>query len=135
MTRSYYDSLDKPGFYKGKHYTEYVEQVKALKREKKLKEVEHLLLALIDAVEAQQRHDGHIVPPWYYKQLAIIYRSRKDYLAEIKILERHESLPHIKKSYMRDRLDKAYILLDFQQRGDIYENSNEYDTDEMNTTE
>lgn len=132
MHKVFQHSPEKLGFYKGKHYTQYVEEVESLKREKKLEEAEHLLLALIGAVEAQHYYDGNTVPPWYYKQLAIIYRSRKDYVAEIRILERHESLPHIKKSYMRDRLEKAYILLDFQQRN---MNTNQDNTDEINTTE
>ena len=34
------------------------------------------------------------VAPWYYEQLAIIYRKRKDYLKEIEVLERFAKQKH-----------------------------------------
>ena len=77
---------DKPGFYKGKHFTEYVEEVKSLVRENKLDDAEKLLLALVCATE----NDSMLgVAPWYYEKLAIIYRKKKDLNAEIGILERY----------------------------------------------
>lgn len=80
---------DKPGFYKGKHFTEYVEEVKSLVRDDKLDDAEKLLLALVNATENESKHDGLCVAPWYYEKLAIVYRKRKDLNAEIRILERY----------------------------------------------
>lgn len=79
-------SKDKPGFYKGKHFTEYVEEVKSLVRENKLDDAENLLLALVSATESESKFG---VAPWYYEKLAIIYRKKKDLNAEIGILERY----------------------------------------------
>ena len=79
-------SKDKPGFYKGKHFTEYVEEVKSLVRENKLNDAENLLLALVSATESESKFG---VAPWYYEKLAIIYRKKKDLNAEIGILERY----------------------------------------------
>lgn len=46
-------SSEKPGYYLGRHYTEYVETVKELKRASEYEKAEQLLLALIEAVEAE----------------------------------------------------------------------------------
>jgi hypothetical protein len=82
---------DKPGFYKGKHFTEYVEEVKSLVRENKLEDAEKLLLALVSATESDSVFG---VAPWYYEKLAIIYRKKKDRNAEIEILERFAGQKH-----------------------------------------
>ncbi|MBC7109277.1 MAG: hypothetical protein H5T41_10960 [Methanomassiliicoccales archaeon] len=85
------ESMQGPGFLRGKHYTEYVEEVQNLKRTGRLDEAEKLLLKLVEAVEAEARAQGWGVAPWYYEQLAIIYRKRKDYAAEVAILKRYMS--------------------------------------------
>lgn len=103
-----------PGFYEGRHFTTYVDQVTQLKREKRLVEAEHLLLGLVDATEAQDKIDRFGVAPWYYEQLAIIYRQRKDYPAECSILERFEAQHHasgVKPAILISRLAKAQDLL------------------------
>jgi hypothetical protein len=82
---------DKPGFYKGKRFTEYVEEVKSLTRENRLDDAEKLLLALINATESDSEFG---VAPWYYEKLAIIYRKKKDLNAEIGILERFAGQKH-----------------------------------------
>ena len=71
-----------------KHYTKYVDNVKRLKRSGKLEEAEELLLRCVEATEAESMREGLGVAPWYYEQLAIIYRKRKDVAAEVAILER-----------------------------------------------
>lgn len=38
------------GYYKGKHYTQYIEEFRALKKAERLDEAEELLLHLINAV-------------------------------------------------------------------------------------
>ena len=51
-------SKDKPGFYKGKHYTKYVDEVKSLMRDNRLDDAERLLLELVNATEAEARSEG-----------------------------------------------------------------------------
>ncbi len=87
---------DKPtaGRVRGRHYTDYVEDVKSLRRSGQDESAERLLLELVDATEEESRIRGTGVAPWYYEQLAIIYRKRKDPAAEVAILERYASQPH-----------------------------------------
>jgi hypothetical protein len=100
------------GSYQGKHYTEHIDRVKALKRAEKLDEAERLLLALIDVVEAENVVKQFGVAPWYFEQLAIIYRKRNDYAAEVAILERcHRQLYSRGEPMFAERLEKARALL------------------------
>lgn len=104
---------NKPGYYSGKHYTEYVETIKILKREGQDDAAEKLLLKLLDTIELEAASEGFGVAPWYYEQLAIIYRKRKDYLKEIKILERfakQKHAPGASSSKLLERLEKARKL-------------------------
>ena len=58
---------------------------------------------------------GWGVAPWYYEQLAIIYRKMKNFQAEIDILERYkkqEKAPGIGPSKLAARLIKARELLE-----------------------
>jgi tetratricopeptide (TPR) repeat protein len=85
------------GWINGKYYTEYAELVEQLKREKKHEEAIELLLKLIDAVEREAQiyrayNWNHFAAPWYYEQLAIIYRKEKRYSDEVAILERHQKI-------------------------------------------
>lgn len=88
------DTKSRPGYYNGKHFTEYVDVVKQLKRENKLDLAEKLLLALVDATESESEKDGFGVAPWYYEQLAIVYRKCKKVDDEISILERFAKQKH-----------------------------------------
>ena len=83
--------IKEAGSVDGFHYTDYVEQIKQLKREKKHQEAIDLLLKLVDATESEAKEagEGWGVSPWYYEQLAIIYRKEKRYADEIEILERY----------------------------------------------
>jgi hypothetical protein len=87
-------TTDQPGFYRGKHATAYAEQVQALKRAKQFAAAKRLLLALIQAVEAENRIECWGVAPWYYEQLANIYHGQKKYAAEIAMLEGYEQQPY-----------------------------------------
>jgi len=103
------------GSIKGKYYTEYVESVLHLKREKKHQEAIDLLLMLIDAVEREAKVDKSyggdgFCAPWYYEQLAIIYRKEKQYTEEVAILERlQKQNNHLHESAV-NRLKKAREL-------------------------
>ena len=89
------DRIRQAGSVAGVHHTEYVEQVKQLKIAKRHDEAIALLLNLIAAVEAESEAAGNDygVSPWYYEQLAIIYRKEKRYADEVAILERYAAQP------------------------------------------
>ena len=78
-----------PGTVEGSHFTSYVEAVKALKREKRFDEAVALLNRLVEATEADARANKYAPAPWYYDQLAMLYRKRKDPAAELAVLERY----------------------------------------------
>jgi hypothetical protein len=108
---------DKPtaGRVRGRHYTDYVEDVKALRRSGKDEAAERLLLELVDATEEESRLRDIGVAPWYYEQLAIIYRKRKDPTAEAAILERYARRPPTPgagAAKLAERLIKARALMD-----------------------
>ena len=86
---------DKPGFVEGKHFTEHVERVKQLKRKGQHNKAIKLLQKLVTATEAESKDSGGSsgVAPWYYEQLALIYRKEKRYGDEVAILERYDRQP------------------------------------------
>jgi hypothetical protein len=102
-----------------KHYTEGVENINALKREGRHTEAIDLLLRSVDATERESRVAGRGwgVAPWYYEQLAIIYRKEKRYRDEVAILERYERQPKALgagPAKLKQRLQKARQLLQRQ---------------------
>jgi len=105
-----------PGYVDGKHFTKHVDTVKALKREGRLEEAEELLLRLAAATEAENQVNGFGVAPWYYEQLAIVYRKQENYSKEVAILERYvyeqrntANLPSVHEALL-ERLEKARAL-------------------------
>ena len=50
--------------------------------------MEKLLFALIKTLEDESIVENFGVAPWYYEELAKIYRKQKEYAREIAILER-----------------------------------------------
>lgn len=106
----------------GKHYTDFVERVKQLKRERRHDEAISLLLKLVDATESESREAGRGlgVAPWYYEQLAIIYRKEKRYADEVSILERYATQPKapgVGPAKLAARLEKASALCGSQPAG------------------
>lgn len=90
-----------------------METIKILRREGQEDAAEKLLLKLLDAIELEVASEGFGVAPWYYEQLAIIYRKQKDYLKEIEILERfakQKHAPGASTPKLLERLEKARIL-------------------------
>lgn len=83
-----------PGFVRGKHFTDYVPEVAELRRRGNEETAERLLLELVDATESESRSDGLGVAPWYYHQLAILYKTRGELTNEIAILERYAEQKH-----------------------------------------
>lgn len=79
----------------GSDYTDYVERVKQLKAEKRNDEAIKLLLDLVAQTEKESKKQGEggSVAPWYYEQLAMLYRKEKQYEKEVEILERYSGQP------------------------------------------
>lgn len=104
----------KAGLLNGRHYTTYVEEVKQLKRENRLNEAEKLLLILINLVEQESKILEQTLAPWYYEQLAIIYRKELRYNDELLLLERYCKCKynHPKQNEpMLLRIEKVKILM------------------------
>jgi hypothetical protein len=107
--------IKKAGSVDGKHYTGYVVQIKELKRLKKHDKAINLLFKLVDADEKEAKVSGEGVAPWYYEQLAIIFRKEKRYDDEVRILERYKRrkrAPGAKPKKLDERLIKARELRD-----------------------
>lgn len=81
------------GMVENQHYTSCVDQVKELKRNGDHDSAIELLLKAVSATEKESREMGEDwgVAPWYYEQLAIIYRKEKRYGDEVGILKRYLS--------------------------------------------
>jgi len=103
-----------PGYYNGRRFTTYVNEVESLKRQGKIEEAEKLLLELVAATEAEDKVDNFGVAPWYYEELAKIYRKQKKYAKEVSILERftvQRHAPEATPTKLMERLVKARTLL------------------------
>lgn len=104
------DGKPTAGQVRGQHYTAYVTEVRELRRSGDDVAAERLLLELVDATERESAVHGYGVAPWYHEQLAVIYRKRKDHIAEIAILERYTAAPHAPgagPTKLAERLKKA----------------------------
>jgi len=91
-----------------------LENLPALKRAGRYGEVINLLLHEIEAQETgnQSQHWG--VAPYYYHELAILYRKQKEYSKEVSILERFVKQKHgpgEMPAKLLDRLNKAKELV------------------------
>ena len=109
-------AIKEAGSVNGEHYTDSVETIKQLKREGKNKEAISILLRSVEATETESRFAGHGwgVAPWYYEQLAILYRKEKHYQQEVAILERYANQPKapgVGSEKLAARLGKAKELL------------------------
>ncbi len=105
-----YQMADKPGYYKGRYLVTYDGDVEKLKRKGNLKGAEALLLQLVAATEAESKATGGGVVPWYYEELAKIYRKREDRKSEIAILERFAKKKHapgVESQILIDRLQRV----------------------------
>jgi len=106
--------IGNPGYYNGRHFSSYVTDVRVLKKANRLDEAERLLLELVAATEAEAQADRSGVAPWYYEELAKIYRKRKEYAREVTVLERfarQRHSPGAGASQLAKRLQRARQLL------------------------
>ncbi|MEA2880611.1 MAG: polymerase subunit epsilon [Hyphomicrobiales bacterium] len=70
--------------------TDLVEAVRTAKREDRLEDACNLLIEEVERQEAESAQNGYGVAPWYYEQLAIVYRKQGRDLDELAILERYD---------------------------------------------
>lgn len=94
-------------------YTDAVGSIKELKSAGRHDELERLLMWCVEDTEDRDRHSG--VAPYYFEQLAILYRKQGRYADEVAILERFEEQPHArgkKPQKLIDRLERARELAD-----------------------
>ena len=111
-------AADQAGHVDGRHYTEWVPVLNELRAQKRDDESLALLGRILDAVEAAatiaqtpDQPPGNWIASGYYERIAVIYRKRKDYAAEIAVLTRHEQLVVGRESKLSTRLEKARALL------------------------
>lgn len=112
------ETQDAAGKVLGRYYVDWVEPIKDLKRRGDLPEAERILLACVDGVEREAAVTGSGVAPWYYEQLAIIYRKQDRLADEVMILQRYvrqKHAPGSKPDELADRLVKASELWAKQQ--------------------
>ena len=99
----------------GKHYSQYTDSIKLLMKEGNLSEAESLLMKIVALTEEEDRVKGGGVAPFYYNELAKIYRKQKDLDKEVAILERFAKQNHARGSMppkLLERLEKAKKLKD-----------------------
>ena len=86
-----------------------VDAVTLAKREGRLVDAAVMLRAEVERQEAESRATGLGVAPWYYEQLAIIYRKVGLHPEELEILERYErqtKAPGVGPAKLAERLAK-----------------------------
>ena len=85
------DRVDPPGWYRGRHNTEWAGTVDELLIQGDVDEAELLLIRLIEATEAEA--EAHDVPPFerYFRRLGQIAQRRGDRRLEAHIEERYEA--------------------------------------------
>ncbi len=106
-------AIEAPGYVQGRHYVTYVKDVNELKKSGKIDDAERLLLRLVQATEEASKKEGEGVAPWYYEELAKIYRKKKEYNKEVYILKRFAKQTHARgvgPKKLLEQLEKAKIL-------------------------
>ena len=105
---------DRRGYVDGAHFTEHVTKINDLKRAQRTDDAIALLLKCVNATEAEDSRDRMGVAPWYYQQLAVLYRKEKRSADEVSILERYErqrKAPGSMPPQLATRLVKARSIL------------------------
>lgn len=102
---------------RGRHYVDWVPVLDELRSAGRDQEGLELLLELIDAAERAARVTGREPTPGYTHRAAVIYRRRRDYAAEIAIIERWQAAcprerrgPGATQEKLSQRLQKARTL-------------------------
>jgi hypothetical protein len=116
---NYSETHNQTGYVKGEPVSAYFAEIQKLGREDRLDEAITSLLALVDATEEDDLFTGSGVESAYYEELAQIYRKRKEYLKETKILARYSRHRHAygdtRQQILKERLEEAKKLLNKNQ--------------------
>ena len=107
------EPIEGPGYIDGRHFVTYVNDVNNLKRIGNLDEAERLLLRIIVVMEKLSKENNEGVGPYYYEELANIYRKRKEFEKEVTILKRFSYQKHgrgVGPKKLLERLEKAKAL-------------------------
>jgi len=80
--------------HRGRPTKRYTAEIRELKQTGEASELLDRLQELVDASEAQDAERGDGVCPWYYAQLATIYRESERYVDELKTLQRFSNQGH-----------------------------------------
>ena len=119
---TYPETNHQAGYFRGGPVPAYFAEIQKLGREDRLDEAIASLLGLIDATEEDDLFTGSGVESAYYEELAKIYRKRKEYLKEIKILTRYSRHRHAygdtRQQILKERLEEAKKLLNQDQPTD-----------------
>ena len=119
---TYPETHHQAGYVRGEPISAYFAEIQKLGREDRLDEAITSLLTLIDATEEDDLFTGSGVESAYYEELAKIYRKRKEYLKEIKILARYSRRRHTygdtRQQILKERLEEAKNLLHKNQSTD-----------------
>ncbi len=89
---------------------ELIKEIKAMKEQQKYAELEKLLIYCITTSEKATSFGAS---PWYYEQLADIYREQKAHKKEVIVLEKYlrkSKAPNHNRSNLYKRLDEARAL-------------------------
>lgn len=103
---------------RGRHYVDWVPVLDGFRSSGREQEGLDLLLEIVDAAERAALVSGREPAPGYTHRAAVIYRRRKDYAAEIAIIERWQAAcpperrgPGATQAKLTQRLEKARQLL------------------------
>lgn len=101
------------GQYRGKHYTEWLPKLAELRTSGNDDAALTILKGCIAAAEREASIEGWPPAPAYTERAAVIYRRRKDYQSEVKVLRRWlKACPEGRDHHdIADRLTKAEALL------------------------
>jgi hypothetical protein len=111
-----FDSIDVPEPKVGAHYTQFVPRIEWLKRQGRDEEAISILLKLLDQVEDESNREGWGVAPWYYEQLAVLYRRKKRTPEEVAILERYQRQKKAAGTSVQKMMDRLAKLRQSTQR-------------------
>ena len=94
---------------KYKHFTDAIPDIKFLRSEGNCEELESLLLWCLEATEKESKRTSTGVAPFYYEEMAKLYRKTKRNEDEVAVLERFASQKHApgaKPAKLLERLSK-----------------------------
>lgn len=82
-------AAENAGTVRGRHYVDWKPVLDDLRSQGRDEEAIPLLMEIIEAAERAAKIEGVDPPPGWTKRAAIIYRRRKDYAAEVEVLQRY----------------------------------------------